>query len=1348
MKARNRLSASLRILLFVVIIVCLALPVAMTRPAQRSEGAQTTWYEQFLTGSSASSTYGNLVRAQTFTPTTTHCLNTVSFLLYKSGNPSFTVTISLQPTLNHLPTGTVLASTVFNASSLTTAAAWYVYTLPTGYNVQAGTEYALVLSANGGDAANYVVMRYNSSGGYARGMRVYSNDGGTTWITTTQDYAFKEGFTPTVVQVDNLQPSWTAPGGGGVYSAYYGPDNGYLAVSPGQTTLFNGREAGIIKAGLTPDPGDGHYWDEGLFGFTPNVTIDSLAAGPLTYDVINEEGTNPVWMTIEIDTGVVGNRDDDTVYQHVPTANPAEWHTVDAAAGQWQMWNDYNGDTSGNPLISLGEVAAAHTGLNVVRAYLRLGIGDSYHGDGDGTVGWVDKVTIGTTIYDFVVADLWYVDPAGSDSNRGSASSPFLTIQHAIDEAAAGDTIHVRAGTYAEQLTITKNLHLVGAGIGQSVIQAPATLPPASDPASAIVIVSGSGVNAEIDGFTVTGPGPSSCGSIAAGVFVTDGASANIHNNRIQDIRDSTFSGCQNGVGILVGRQVWSTTGTATISSNTIVGYQKGGIVVDNTGSSATITGNVVTGVGTTNIIAQNGIQISRGATATLSGNTVTGNSFHLEGNEWDWDSAGILLYQSGAVILSGGNTASGNDQNLCITGTTGAATLGTESLGPSSAPAGAGHDIVNDTGFDLDATGVTFVGAMSNAQIEALVWHQVDDAALGLVTWTPITADWYVATTGSDTTGDGTEGNPFLTIQHAINSASAGDTIHVAAGTYAQTITIDKTLALRGANNGVSAGVTPGSRGPESIIQGGVLIQGNNVVIDGFRIAGSDTFWGETTALFIVGGTSGHTICNNVIAGSDNSGSGPFAMVFGYYTSSITVSNNYIGHWRSTYINPTNAGSNLLFDGNHFDSNYVGIGSDGISGVTIQHNKFTGNNLEGFGTSNVGSNVQAHDNEFVGNAIGIRHYGGGQTVDAENNWWGDNSGPLDASDDTGSGGWYNPGGLGDPVSDRVDYDPWTTKTLAPNAWYEQFTTGSNTSALYGSLRRAQTFTPTTTHYLDTVSFWLYKSGNPSFTVTISLQPTLNHEPTGTVLASTVFSASSLTTTATWYIYSLPTGYNVQAATEYALVLSADGGDPYNYVVIRYNSKGGYPAGMRVYSNDGGATCVTTSEDYAFMEGQNPLGAPVPTWFEQWTTGSSTSVVYGVLRRAQTFTPTTAHSCRAVSFWLSKSGDPTFTVTISLQPTLDHIPTGTILASTTFYASSLTTTPTWFTYIFPTGYNVQAGTEYALVVSANGGDASNYVIMRYNSKGGYPGGMRVYSNDGGATWVTTNEDYAFMEGRV
>ena len=57
------------------------------------------------------------------------------------------------------------------------------------------------------------------------------------------------GAAPTTVLISVLEPSWTAPGGGGVWAGYCGPPDYWPCVSPGSTAIFDGREAGIIKAG-------------------------------------------------------------------------------------------------------------------------------------------------------------------------------------------------------------------------------------------------------------------------------------------------------------------------------------------------------------------------------------------------------------------------------------------------------------------------------------------------------------------------------------------------------------------------------------------------------------------------------------------------------------------------------------------------------------------------------------------------------------------------------------------------------------------------------------------------------------------------------------------------------------------------------------------------------------------------------------------------------------------------------------------------------------------------------------------------------------------------------------------
>ena len=47
-----------------------------------------------------------------------------------------------------------------------------------------------------------------------------------------------------------------------------------------------------------------------------------------------------------------------------------------------------------------------------------------------------------------------YVSPSGSDSGSGGQSSPLKSIQAAVDKAAAGDIIYLRAGTYSPTTNI------------------------------------------------------------------------------------------------------------------------------------------------------------------------------------------------------------------------------------------------------------------------------------------------------------------------------------------------------------------------------------------------------------------------------------------------------------------------------------------------------------------------------------------------------------------------------------------------------------------------------------------------------------------------------------------------------------------------------------------------------------------------------------------------------------------------------------------------------------------------------------------------------------------------------
>lgn len=238
----------------------------------------------------------------------------------------------------------------------------------------------------------------------------------------------------------------------------------------------------------------------------------------------------------------------------------------------------------------------------------------------------------------------------------GCAGSIYSTIQSAVDAALSGDQIQVCNGTYTEQVTISStaknNLTLQSQTPKGAIIKAPPTLP--QNQTSAIVHVVGT-ENVTIKDFTITGPGAGDCGSLGYGVLVDGGGSATLTANHITAIlgnRGPPLCGSQNGVGIGAGCCLptpGASSGSAIAAGNTIDDYQKGAIDIRGVGSVGTISDNTIRGAGPTSAIAQNGIQISRGARATVTENTVSRNAY--TGNNV---ATGFLAFgQVGEVVVS-----------------------------------------------------------------------------------------------------------------------------------------------------------------------------------------------------------------------------------------------------------------------------------------------------------------------------------------------------------------------------------------------------------------------------------------------------------------------------------------------------------------------------------------------------------------------------------------------------------------------------------------------------------------------------------------------------------------------
>jgi hypothetical protein len=262
-----------------------------------------------------------------------------------------------------------------------------------------------------------------------------------------------------------------------------------------------------------------------------------------------------------------------------------------------------------------------------------------------------------------------------------------------------------------------------------------------------------------------------------------------------------------------------------------------------------------------------------------------------------------------------------------------------------------------------------------------------------------------YVATTGDDTANDCTaEATPCLTIDHAVAEASAGDTVKVGAGTYEESVTVDKSLTLLGAQAGVDArtrdegGLTDAAESIISVSNGGDLtLTGGSITVDGFKIVDS----AESGSGIFIHGATDNVIRDDIFdAEKGYASNGEFA--------GTTFRHDRVENSRIGFESDLAPASNVTIDANKFVSNdwYDFNFIEGGSGDVVSDNEATGASEANFGVLFRTTGAKVTGNKVTERKSTALYLGGGNTgtVISGNTFTGIESSGVAAADEFGDG--------------------------------------------------------------------------------------------------------------------------------------------------------------------------------------------------------------------------------------------------------------------------------------------------------------------------------------------------------
>lgn len=235
-----------------------------------------------------------------------------------------------------------------------------------------------------------------------------------------------------------------------------------------------------------------------------------------------------------------------------------------------------------------------------------------------------------------------------------------------------------------------------------------------------------------------------------------------------------------------------------------------------------------------------------------------------------------------------------------------------------------------------------------------------------------------------------------FATINDALAATDVGGTLNVLAGTYSESVSVNKALTVRGAQSGAAVSGRTAGGAAESVIRAtggaGFSVSASDVAIDGFSVTAGT---GGANGIAEITGTTGNAFRNNFVSGfTATLGIAVAAGSTGFQITGNEVFGNYGGVYLSASASGGTVSANVIRD--HTGATAPDDGSGVVfegnnANVTVTQNAIRGNRTAvyafgAFGTDFTGTTVSG--NSVTGNTAGVTNTNA-TPLNASGNWWG-----------------------------------------------------------------------------------------------------------------------------------------------------------------------------------------------------------------------------------------------------------------------------------------------------------------------------------------------------------------------